>query len=85
MDREAVYGWSTNFNVIPNGAEDLTGNKSLQERIDIIKDSDFFVGFSSGLSWLVWGCQVPVVMISGHPPAERVQQPVPRDKLSHLQ
>ena len=69
MDREAVYGWGTNFNVIPNGAEDLTGNKSLQERIDIIKDSDFFVGLSSGLSWLAWGCQVPVVMISGltHP------------------
>ena len=65
MDRDPVYGWGTNFNHIPHGCEDFTGNHPLQERIDIIKDADFFVGLSSGLSWLAWGCRVPVVMISG--------------------
>lgn len=50
---------------IPCGAEDFTGDKPLQERIDLLKDADFFIGLSSGLSWLAWGCKVPVVMISG--------------------
>jgi len=69
MDKERAYGWGINFNHMPAGSEDFTGNFSLQERVDVIKDADFFVGLSSGLSWLAWGCKVPVVMISGltHP------------------
>ncbi|MCL2145508.1 MAG: autotransporter strand-loop-strand O-heptosyltransferase, partial [Endomicrobia bacterium] len=27
--------------------------------------AEFFVGLSSGLSWLAWSCKKPVVMISG--------------------
>jgi autotransporter strand-loop-strand O-heptosyltransferase len=27
--------------------------------------ADFFIGLSSGLSWLAWAVDVPVVMISG--------------------
>ena len=50
---------------IPDGAEDFTGDKPLQERIDLLKDAEFFIGLSSGLSWLAWGCRVPVVLISG--------------------
>lgn len=65
IDREPVYGQGTHWNAIPNGAEDFTGRKPLQERIDLIKDADFFIGLSSGLSWLAWCCKVPVVMISG--------------------
>ena len=53
------------WNHIPYGAEDFTGNKPLQERVDLIKDADFFIGLSSGLSWIAWCCNVPVVMISG--------------------
>ena len=26
---------------------------------------DFFIGMSSGLSWLAWACNTKVVMISG--------------------
>ncbi len=72
MDKDMVCGSGINFNQMPPGVEDFTGNHPLQERIDIIKDADFFVGVSSGLSWLAWGCQVPVVMISGmtHPQNE---------------
>ncbi len=69
IDRDEVYGWGINYNHMPAGAEDFTGAKPLQERVDILKDCDFFVGLSSGLAWLAWGAGVPVVMISGltHP------------------
>ena len=72
IDKEKVHGTGLNWNYIPYGAEDDTGDKPLQERIDMIKDADFFIGLSSGLSWLAWGCKVPVVMISGftHPTNE---------------
>lgn len=65
VDRMTEYGCDYTWNHIPYGAEDFTGNLSLQDRIDIIKDADFFIGLSSGLSWLAWCCRVPVVLISG--------------------
>ena len=65
MDKEPIHGVGTHWNYIPYGAEDFTGNRPLQERVDIIKDADFFIGLSSGLSWVAWGCKVPVVLISG--------------------
>ena len=72
IDKERVHGTGLVWNHIPWGVEDETGDKPLQERIDLIKDADFFIGLSSGLSWLAWGCGVPVVMISGftHPTNE---------------
>ena len=51
--------------VIPWGAEDFTGDLPLQDRIDILKDADFFIGLASGLSWLAWACNIPVILISG--------------------
>lgn len=65
IDRDRVYGQGLVYNHIPHGCEDFTGNHPLQERINLIKDADMFIGLSSGLSWLAWGCNVPVVMISG--------------------
>ena len=65
IDKEAVCSDGRYTTAIPNGAEDLTGNFSLQDRINQIKDADFFIGLSSGLSWLAWGCNVPVIMIGG--------------------
>ena len=42
-------------------AQDFTGDRPLQERIDLIKDADMFLGLSSGLSWLAWCCsQFPI-------------------------
>lgn len=72
IDKERVHGTGLVWNHIPWGAEDFTGDLPLQERIDLIKDADFFIGLSSGLSWLAWGCKVPVAMISGftHPTNE---------------
>ena len=65
IDKERFTGLGGTYNRKPEKAEDFTGNKPLQERINLIKDADFFIGLSSGLSWLAWGCRVPVVMISG--------------------
>lgn len=65
VDRDHESGSGIVWNHIPYGCEDFTGNKPLQERINLIKDADFFIGLSSGLSWLAWCCRVPVVLISG--------------------
>ncbi len=72
IDKEPVHGDGLVWNHIPWGTEDCTGSLPLQERVNLVKDADFFIGLSSGLSWLAWGCKVPVVMISGftHPTNE---------------
>lgn len=65
IDKNRIYGKDNTFNQLPWGVEDYTGDLPLQERINIIKDADLFIGLSSGLTWLAWGCNVPVVLISG--------------------
>ena len=65
IDRMQTVGVGFTWNHIPHGVEDFTGDLPLQERIDVLKDADFFIGLSSGLSWLAWACRIPVVMISG--------------------
>jgi autotransporter strand-loop-strand O-heptosyltransferase len=57
---------------MPEGAQDETGERPLQERARWLKHAAFFVGLSSGLSWLAWAVGTPVVMISGftHPTNE---------------
>ena len=39
-------------------------DKSLQSAMDAISYSEFFIGLSSGLSWLAWAMNKPVVMIA---------------------
>lgn len=65
IDRMPEYGTDFTWNHIPYGAENFTGDLPLQERIDLIKDADMFIGLSSGLSWLAWCCHVPVILVSG--------------------
>ena len=65
VDRERVTVNGVFGNAIPYGVEDFTGDRSLQERVDLISGAAFFVGLASGLSWLAWGAGVPVVMIVG--------------------
>ena len=49
----------------PEGAEDFTGNHPLFERANMIYHAQFFIGLSSGLSWLADAVDCPVVMIAG--------------------
>ncbi|MBQ9478906.1 MAG: hypothetical protein IJU71_05055, partial [Selenomonadaceae bacterium] len=50
---------------MPAGAEDFSGSYDLIDRINQLAYADFFIGLSSGLSWLAWAVDIPVVMISG--------------------
>ena len=43
---------------------DWTGNYPLQERMNQIHHSEFYIGLGSGLSWLAWAVNKHVVMIS---------------------
>jgi autotransporter strand-loop-strand O-heptosyltransferase len=69
IDLKSTHGQGLVWNHVPRGAEDMTGDQPLLERARWLKHADFFVGLSSGLSWLAWTMRTPVVMISGvtHP------------------
>lgn len=72
IDKDYAVGQGLVWNHIPNGVEDQTGARSLKERARWLKHAEFFVGLSSGLAWLAWGANIPVVIISGftHPSTE---------------
>jgi autotransporter strand-loop-strand O-heptosyltransferase len=72
IDKNAVYGSGLVWNHMPHGVEDETGDRPLPERARWLKYAQFFVGLSSGLSWLAWSVGTPVVLISGftHPTNE---------------
>jgi autotransporter strand-loop-strand O-heptosyltransferase len=69
IDQKRSHGQGLSWTHLPDGAEDQTGDRPLAERVRWLKHADFFVGLSSGLSWLAWAAGTPVVMISGltHP------------------
>ncbi len=69
IDQKPVHGTGIVWNHIPYGAEDETGDRPLQERIRWLRHAEFFIGLSSGLSWLAWASGAKVVMIAGftHP------------------
>lgn len=51
------------------GLERLAGNhhsnSDLTAALDHILESELFIGLSSGLAWLAWAYEIPVVMIAG--------------------
>lgn len=49
-----------------NVIESDDNNKDILKTIEEISNSLFFIGISSGLSWLAWAIGVPVILISGH-------------------
>ena len=50
-------------NYFPKGVTKFSGK--LTEVIDDLQTCQFFIGIGSGLSWLAWSCELPVVLISG--------------------
>ena len=72
IDQKPIHGFGLVWNHIPHGAEDQTGDRPLWERARWLKHADFFIGLGSGLSWLAWAMDIPVVLISGfsHPTTE---------------
>ena len=62
-DREQTnHGFTVKM---PDGAEDFTGDLPLVERVNLLAFADFFIGLSSGLSWLAWAADCPVILIGG--------------------
>ena len=65
IDKNKHFGTSKKMNCIPEGCIDKTGDLPLQERMNDLYFCDFFIGLTSGLSWLAWSLEKPVVLISG--------------------
>lgn len=65
LDKYKIFGASDYYNKMPDGCVDKTGDWPLLDRINDILHCEFFIGLSSGLSWLAWACKKPVIMISG--------------------
>ena len=85
IDQRATHGHGLVWTAMPHGAEDQTGNRPLTERARWLRHAAFFVGLSSGLSWLAWAAGTPVVLISGFThPRQRVRHAVPRHQLAQL-
>src|SRR5438270_4059306 len=72
IDQKPVHGHGLVWNHLPYGAEDETGDRPLSERARWLRHADFFIGLSSGLSWLAWAAGTPVVVSRGftHPTNE---------------
>ena len=52
-------------NTNPDGAYCIPPKDTLKDIIEILTESDVFIGVGNGLSWLAWACGTPVVLISG--------------------
>jgi len=64
IDRYNSYGRDQFMNPIPKEAIHYPG-ESLGDIVNCLYHSEFMIGLSSGLSWLAWACNKPVVMICG--------------------
>jgi autotransporter strand-loop-strand O-heptosyltransferase len=65
IDKISNIGNSGYHNEIPIESINKTGDFPLSERINDLYFCDFFIGLGSGLSWLAWMVEKPVVLISG--------------------
>lgn len=65
IDKYPVFGVDGAMNQIPSNCINKTGDFPLEDRINDLMHCEFFIGLTSGLSWLAWGLKKPVVFISG--------------------
>lgn len=65
VDRDYSYGNGKFMNVCPNNVDLFAGSESFDNIINIIDNCEFFIGLSSGLSWLSWALNKKVILISG--------------------
>jgi autotransporter strand-loop-strand O-heptosyltransferase len=64
IDRYESFGTEGNWNHVPPNCTNMTGG-DLERMREIISGCEFFIGLSSGLSWLAHALGKRVVMISG--------------------
>jgi autotransporter strand-loop-strand O-heptosyltransferase len=65
IDKHSNFGIPNHRNKIPKNCINKTGDFPLKTRIDDLYNCEFFIGLGSGLSWLAWACNKPVILISG--------------------
>ena len=65
VDKDSSFGAQGFLNVSPSNINYFAGNHSFDEVIDIINGCDFFIGLSSGLSWLAWAIGKKIISING--------------------
>jgi len=65
IDKEKFQSDGKYSSAMPDNAEDFTGDFSIMERANMLYYAEFFIGLSSGLSWLADAVNCPVVMICG--------------------
>lgn len=65
IDKFKHFGIPQKMNSIPEKCIDKTGDLPLQERMNDLYFCDFFIGLTSGLSWLAWALNKKVILISG--------------------
>lgn len=64
VDQHRNYGNLVYNNTIPKNCIDMTGIP-LKDLINVIYNSNFFIGLDSGLSWLAWALNKKVIQILG--------------------
>jgi len=65
IDRAPAHEDDSGKVVMPANAEDFTGDRSLVDRLHMIHYADFFIGISSGLTWLAEAAGTKAIIISG--------------------
>ena len=63
VDLHPTFGVGDSMNTIPK-VDYYYNNKPLDDVMSVIEGAEFHIGISSGLSWLAWVLNTPVVMIS---------------------
>lgn len=64
VDKHYQYGNADHINTCPDNVDYFVGDKSFEEIIDIINGCEFFIGLSSGLSWLAWALNKKIIKIN---------------------
>ena len=65
IDKSNNISSSSYINKIPSKSIDKTGDLPISDRINDLHFCEFFIGLGSGLSWLAWMVNKPVILISG--------------------
>ena len=65
IDRNEIVQYDDEKEYIPDCAENWTGALPLSQRLQLIANSDLYIGLASGLTWLAWLVNVPKIVILG--------------------
>jgi len=64
VDKHFSFGSGKNINICPKNIDYFAGERSFEDIIDIINNCEFFIGLSSGLSWLAWALNKKIIKIN---------------------